>query len=95
MTTDKDVVIDDDKRLVGFVGRAHPLVRHAIDRVRYSSIGEAGAGEIDHRASAAKAAVPTPLLICTYLARIVSGQGRELERVVAVTMSSGNDPDSS
>ncbi|RMH14399.1 MAG: hypothetical protein D6701_11315, partial [Gemmatimonadetes bacterium] len=87
LTTNKDIVIDEDKRLVGYVGRAHPLVRHAIDRVRYSSIGEAGAGEIDHRASAVRGPVAAPLLICTYLGRVMSGQGRELERVVAVTAS--------
>ena len=51
LTTNKDVLIDDQKRLVGYLGRAHPLVRHAIDRVRHTSLGD-GTGQTDSRAGA-------------------------------------------
>lgn len=91
LTTNKDVIIDDQKRLVGYLGRAHPLVRHAIDRVRYTSLGD-GTGQTDSRAAAVKANVPEPTLYCTYLARVNSAAGREYERVVAVRLMKGTKP---
>jgi ERCC4-related helicase len=86
LTTNKDVLIDDEKRLVGYLGRAHPLVRHAIDRVRHTSLGDGSAGS-DHRAAVVKANVSEPTLFCTFLARVNSAAGREFERVVAVRLA--------
>lgn len=95
LTIDQDVLIDDQKRPVGFLGRAHPLVRHAIDRVRHTALGEgAGAGntQVDPRASVVAGNVAVPTLICTFLARVNSGAGRELERVISVTITKGGQP---
>ena len=91
LTTNKDVMLDDSKRPVSYLGRAHPLVRHAIDRVRHTSLGE-NSGGIDARASAVKAKVAKPALICTFLARVDSAAGREFERVVAVRLSASDKP---
>jgi hypothetical protein len=41
---------------VGFLGRAHPLVRRALERVRHLSYG--GAAGLDPRVSAVAADVP-------------------------------------
>lgn len=94
VTVNKDVLFDAQKRPVGFLGRSHPLVRHAIDRVRHTSLGDGAgsAGGVDPRASAVAGAVAEPTLICTFLARIMSGAGRELERVVSVNVSEGKPP---
>lgn len=91
LTTNKDVLIDDQKRLVGYLGRAHPLVRHAIDRVRHTSLGD-GSGQTDSRAAVVKANVSEPTLYCTFLARVNSGAGREYERVVAVRLTQSAKP---
>jgi ERCC4-related helicase len=91
LTMNKDILIDKQKRLVGYLGRAHPLVRHAIDRVRHTSLG-GSAGQIDSRTAVVNATVPEPSLYCTYLARINSSAGRELERVVAVRLSQSGEP---
>ena len=91
MTTNMDVLMDDQKRLVGYLGRAHPLVRQAIDRVRYTSLGD-GTGQTDSRAAVVMANVHEPTLYCTFLARVNSSAGRELERVVAVRLSRSTQP---
>lgn len=91
LTTNKDVLMDDQKRLVGYLGRAHPLVRHAIDRVRQTSLGD-DTGQTDSRAAVVKAAVAEPTLYCTFMARVNSGAGREFERVVAVRLSASTQP---
>src|SRR5262249_50794052 len=43
LTTQIDLVRDEQERPVGYLGRAHPLVRRALDRVRHLSFGGAGA----------------------------------------------------
>ena len=91
LTSNKDVLVDHDKRLVGYLGRAHPLVRHAIDRVRHTSLGDGG-GNTDARAAVVKAAVTEPTLFCTYLARVNSAAGREYERVVSVRLTQSSPP---
>jgi hypothetical protein len=91
LTTDKDVLLDDEKQLVGYLGRAHPLVRHAIDRVRHTALGD-GKGLTDSRAAVVQADVKEPAVYCTYLARVNSAAGREFERVVAVRITANLEP---
>lgn len=94
LTTNKDVVVVEDagaRHLVGYLGRAHPLVRFAIDRVRFSSMG-GQSHQLDARATAVKGAVSHPTLFCTFLARVHSDDGREVERVVAVRLTSAGEP---
>ncbi len=88
LTKDIDIMYDAGKKPVGFVGRAHPLVRRALDRVRNHSFGGLKTGQ-DIRASAVRWDRPDYGLLCTFLARISSAEGRELEEVVAVSLTKG------
>jgi len=87
LTTKLDVTSDADKNPVGYLGRAHPLVRRALDRVRNLSFGGTATEGQDPRASAAQADVPEPTLLYTFLGRISSQAGRELERALAVKVT--------
>ncbi len=87
LTTKLDVSSDAKDNPVGFLGRAHPLVRRALDRVRNLSFGATARQGQDPRASAVKADVPEPCLLYTFLGRVASRNGRELERVLAVLVS--------
>lgn len=89
LTTRLDVTRDAAGRAVGFLGRAHPLVRRALDRVRQSSFGAGSTHGQDHRVSAVKADVPGPTLLFTFLGRLTSQAGREYERVLAVEVRPG------
>ncbi|MEP0835186.1 DEAD/DEAH box helicase family protein [Microcoleus sp. AS-A8] len=84
LTSNLDITRDAKNRPVGFLGRAHPLVRRALDRVRNLSFGGADQRSQDSRASVVKADVPTPTLLFTFLGRVSSGAGPEFERVLAV-----------
>jgi len=89
LTTDIDVFRDADDNPVGFLGRAHPLVRRALDRVRNISFGGQAERDQDRRVSAAKAPVGEPQLLFTFLGRVSSRAGREFERVLAIRMKQG------
>ena len=91
LTTKLDVITDSDKNPVGYLGRAHPLVRRALDRVRNLSFGGMAKSGQDPRASAARGDVPEPTLLYTFLGRISSRAGRELERALAVKVTSSGD----
>jgi hypothetical protein len=87
LTTNLDITRDAQNRPVGFLGRAHPLVRRALDRVRNLSFGNAGSYSQDPRASVVKADVPSPTLLFTFLGRVASKMGPEFERVLAVKIT--------
>lgn len=87
LTTRLDVTSDEHENSVGFLGRAHPLVRRAIDRVRNLSFGANTKQGQDQRVSAVKAKVPHPQLLFTFLGRVNSQVGRELEKVLAVKIT--------
>jgi superfamily II DNA or RNA helicase len=90
--TDKiDLYATPDGREIGFLGRAHPLVRRALDRVRHLSLGRGAAGE-DPRVSAIEAAVSAPEILFTFVARITSRAGREFERLLVVRSAEGTAP---
>jgi ERCC4-related helicase len=84
LTTDAERIRDSRQRPLGYLGRAHPVVRRALDRVRHLSLGASDATQQDPRVSAVRADVSEPKLLCTFLGRVSSGVGRELERVIAV-----------
>ena len=88
LTTDIDVMSDADDNPVGFLGRAHPLVRRALDRVRNISFGSETQRSQDRRVSAVEAPVAEPQLLFTFLGRVSSDAEREFERAVAVRVSS-------
>jgi ERCC4-related helicase len=83
LTTKLDILQDAQKRDVGFLGRAHPLVRRALDRVRHLALGGT-ATSVDQRISAVAGDVTEPTLLFTFLGRIHSRAGREFEQVLAV-----------
>ena len=84
LTNHLDVTDDGNDNAVGLLGRAHPLLRRALDRVRNISFGGNSAVGQDIRASAVSAGVPAPTLLYTFVGRIMSQAGRELERIMAV-----------
>ena len=84
LTTDIDITTDPKGDEVGYLGRAHPLVRRALDRVRNLSFGGNSSANQDPRASVAKANVNEPTLLFTFLGRVSSRNGREFERVLTV-----------
>ena len=90
LTTNLDIICDRQERPVGYLGRAHPLVRRALDRVRNLSFGGTAQRGQDPRVSVVKADVSNPTLLFTYLGRVASGRGRELERVLAVKVTIDN-----
>ncbi|MFH0822710.1 MAG: helicase-related protein, partial [Pseudomonadota bacterium] len=84
LTRHLDVMDDGHGKSVGFLGRAHPLIRRALDRVRNISFGSAAEQGQDPRASVVQADVTEPTLLFTFLGRVMSRAGREFERVLAV-----------
>lgn len=82
LTTDKSQLRDEQGRRLGYLGRAHPVVRRAIDQVRNLRHGEAGAW-LDRRVSAVAAPLAQPGLFCTFLCQTESEAGHEVERVMA------------
>src|SRR5262249_53858624 len=82
ITNDLTVLATDKNEAVGFLGRAHPLVQRAIDRVRHLALGQKQG--VDRRVSAAVARDGRPALGLTFLGRQSGRAGREMERVLGV-----------
>jgi superfamily II DNA or RNA helicase len=85
LTTDLNRLTDDADQPVGYLGRAHPLVRRSIEHVRHLSLGQRDGYDV--RVSAAKSPDGKPALVFTFLGRVQSQAGRELERVLAVRVT--------
>lgn len=83
LTSDRTRVRDGEGRHLGYLGRAHPIVRRALDRVRNLRYGEADAW-LDRRVSAIEVEAERQALLCTFLGVVQSGRGHEYERVLAV-----------
>lgn len=90
LTTDRRRLYDDAGRRLGYLGRAHPIVRRALDRVRNLRFGEAGAW-LDRRVSAIEVDAAHPAILCTFLGVVESDRGHELERVLAVRVDQAGD----
>jgi superfamily II DNA or RNA helicase len=75
---------------VGFLGRAHPVVRRALDRVR-NIPATSGHQTLDRRVSAVSG--DGPALVYTFLCSVRSELGREFERVIAVRVTPDTDPE--
>lgn len=67
-------------------------MRRALDRVRNVQFGGDG-GPLDRRVSVARSGGPVPGLLLTFLGRLASDCGPELERVVAVRAIRGAQPE--
>jgi superfamily II DNA or RNA helicase len=92
LTNRLEVTNDAQGHHVGFLGRSHPLVRRALDRVRNLSFGAGSRNGQDPRVSAVVADVQQPTLLYTFLGRVMSQAGREFERVIAVEVSAKEKP---
>lgn len=92
LTADLEVIRDERDSPVGYLGRAHPLVRRALDRVRHLSFGGAAGAGLDPRVSAVEADVTEPTVLFTFLGRLSSRSGREIERVLAVSVTAAGTP---
>lgn len=85
LTSNLKITRDANDKSVGFLGRSHPLVKTALERVRNLSFGKENGQDI--RVSAVLANVAKPTLLLTYLGRVSSQKQREWERVIAVKIS--------
>ncbi|CDH44781.1 helicase-related protein [Candidatus Contendibacter odensensis] len=91
ITLDPRQFSDRQQRPLGFLGRAHPLVQRAIERVR--NVQFAGSrGALEQRVSAARIDAGEPALLWTFLCTVQSGVGREYERVLAVRVNATGEP---
>jgi hypothetical protein len=68
-------------------------VRRAINRVRNLSFGGAADRGQDPRVSVAAAKIAEPQLLATFLGRVSSQGGRELEQVLSVRVTAGSELD--
>jgi len=78
-------------RRLGYLGRAHPIVRRALDRVRNIRFGDAGAW-LDGRVSAVGVGGTVPGILCTFLGVMESSRGHEFKRVLAVRVDRDGQP---
>lgn len=83
LTDDLDLTLDSKKRAVGYLGRAHPVVRRALDRVRHLQF-TASEASLDARVSAATYEADALSVVWTYVGQVRTSAGREFERLVAV-----------
>lgn len=86
LTTNRAVTHDQEGNQLGYLGRAHPLVRRALDRVRTIHMGAAD-GPLDQRVSAARAPGNEPEILFTFLGTVKNKTGRAFERVYGVRAS--------
>jgi hypothetical protein len=92
LTRDRERIQDAEGRTLGFLGRAHPLVRRAIDRVRRVESAARDA-LLDRPVTAALAdAGSEPSLIYTFSAAISSEAGTAYQRIIAATVSRDRPP---
>lgn len=87
LTTDIDRLLDDNENPIGYLGRAHPLVKRAIEKVRHQSLGQSSG--LDRRVSAVKSKDGKKALLFTFLGRLDSKAGREFERLISVKVDEG------
>ena len=86
LTRQRNVSCDLHGRSLGFLGRAHPLVRRAIARVRRSESIE-GSDRFDIRVSAARADTGAPLsLLCSFSVELHSARHVALQAMIAVLL---------
>jgi ERCC4-related helicase len=82
LTFDRNQLEDEASRSLGYLGRAHPIVRRALDRMRSTQFS-VGDGPVDRRVGAARSPSGQPEVLLTYSVAIQSDAGRAYERVLA------------
>ncbi len=84
ITTNLDIFEDRDGNTVGFLGRSHPLVKKALDRVRNISFGYTATSVLDHRATAVKGKDNNHHLLFTFIGAILTKKGKTYEKVFSI-----------
>lgn len=93
VTRDRDRLRDAQGASLAFLGRAHPLVRRAISRMRRNDITES-TGAHDCRVSTARADRGAPLaVLLSFAIEIASARRIELQRIVAVLLPISGAPE--
>ena len=92
ITRDRDRLRDSQGESLAFLGRAHPLVRRAVARMRRNDITESTRA-YDCRVSAARADRGAPLaVVLSFAIEIASARRVELQRIVAVLLPISGSP---
>jgi ERCC4-related helicase len=92
ITRDRDRFRNEQDESLAYLGRAHPLVRRAVARMRLNDIGEAS-GARDCRVSAARGdSHASPGVLLTFSIEIASSHRVELQLIVAVSMPRSGPP---
>ncbi len=92
ITRDRDRLRDAQGASLAFLGRAHPLVRRAVARMRRNDIDEP-TGTRDCRVSAARAGSFAPLaVLLSFSVEIASARRVELQRIIAVLLPVSGPP---
>jgi hypothetical protein len=92
ITRDRDRLRDAQGESLAFLGRAHPLVRRAVSRMRRQDITESTATH-DCRVSVARGDNGAPLaVLLTFSIEIASARRIELQRIVAVLLPASGPP---
>ncbi|HEY3849028.1 MAG TPA: helicase-related protein, partial [Acetobacteraceae bacterium] len=92
ITRDRNRLRDAQGASLAFLGRAHPLVRRAVLRMRRSDIIES-TGAHDCRVSAARADRTAPLaVLLVFSVEIASARRVELQRIIAVLLPVSGPP---
>ena len=92
LTTEQGLLRDEQGKSVGYLGRAHPLVRRVLERVRNIRYGESGA-YLDRRVAVVRSPSGEPELLATFLCSVRSELGPEYERLLAVRLRQGEEPE--
>jgi len=84
LTTQIEITKDENENSVGFLGRSHPLVRCAINRVKNVGFTKRALNYLDPRVSAVKANEESPKLLFTFLGSISTKKEKIFEKVIAL-----------
>lgn len=87
ITTDIEMTNDAKDNPVGYLGRSHPLVKKALERVRTIAFGGAAHAQFDQRVTVVTGDDGKRHLLFTYLGTVTAQRGRVFEQVVAVKIS--------
>lgn len=84
LTTNLDITQDEEENIVGFLGRSHPLIKRAIDRVRNISFRGEMKLHQDNRATAVVGNDNKCYLLFTFLGSMTTEKAKLFEKVFAV-----------
>lgn len=84
LTVKMEITKDDEGNSVGFLGRSHPSVRYALDRVKNIGFTRRILKHLDPRISAVRANVESEQVLFTFLGSISTKQEKIYEKIFAI-----------